>query len=119
MRFQRKQPWLDTGLSMVFSRPVPTDEHVVKIIGLDTSHIPAPAHLVGLHIDRIDQADFFSWAEGDVVRMTRERSRPIQSFACCRRRPARSNCKSCTVRPGWLGEGGGCRVGGSPGCGDG
>ena len=50
-------------------------------MNLATNHIPAPAHLARLHIDKIDRTDFFAWAEGDVVQMTRER---IPSFTVIR-----------------------------------
>jgi transglutaminase-like putative cysteine protease len=49
----------------------------VKIVHLDTNRIPAPLGLARLHIDKVDQPDFFAWAEGEVVQMTRERIPPF------------------------------------------
>jgi transglutaminase-like putative cysteine protease len=67
------KPWINTGLSMVFLQSPADESHVIKVVRLDTNHIPAPTRLKRLHIDKIDQADFFAWADGDVVQMTREK----------------------------------------------
>ena len=77
VQFEDTKPWITTSLPTVFSPPPHTDLHVLKIVNLDTNHIPAPANLARLHIDKIDRTDFFAWAEGDVVQMTRERIPPF------------------------------------------
>ncbi len=74
---ENKKPWISMGLAAVFSQPTHTDLHVIKIVHLDTNHIPAPPRLARLHIDKIDRADFFAWAEGDVIQMTREKIPPL------------------------------------------
>lgn len=75
--FTNHQPWVTGRAPTAFWQPAHEDLHVVKIVHLDTNHIPAPPHLSRLHIDKIDRTDFFSWAEGDVLQMTREKIPPF------------------------------------------
>jgi protein-glutamine gamma-glutamyltransferase len=73
VRNEHGKPWIHTGLLAAFRQSPDDEAHVVKVIRLDTNHIPAPARLGKLHIDKIDRADFFAWADGDIVQMTREK----------------------------------------------
>ena len=49
------------------------ESHAIKVVRLDTSRIPAPLHLTGVHIADVDRADMFGWAQKDVMQMERER----------------------------------------------
>jgi hypothetical protein len=45
------------------------ESHAVKIINLKTNRIASPPHLAAVHIDRVDQVDFFGWTDDGVVAM--------------------------------------------------
>ncbi len=68
----RGKPWLQID--------APTDErfmaspetHAVRVVSLDTSRLPAPNRLVGVHIADVDRVDFFRWAQADILRLDRE-----------------------------------------------
>ena len=66
------RPWLqvprmDEGT--LFAGP---ENHALKIIRLKSNRIPTPNQLLGVHIDKLDRADFFCWAQPDILRMDRE-----------------------------------------------
>lgn len=46
-----------------------TDFHAVKFINLKTVRVPSPPLLDALHIDRLDQADFFAWTNDGQIEM--------------------------------------------------
>ena len=46
-----------------------TELHAVKFINLRSVRIPAPPLLDALHIDRLDQADFFAWTDDGQIEM--------------------------------------------------
>lgn len=64
------------------------DLHVLRIQRLDTNRIPTPWHPIGVHIDRVDQPEFFTWHRDTVLGMPRQslpdstviqlQSRPLQ-----------------------------------------
>ena len=100
IQLENEKPWLTTGLSAAFSQSPHTDLHVLKIVNLDTNHIPSPAHLVRLHIDKIDRADFFAWADGDVVQMTRERVPPLTVIRMASQVPSNEQLQELQKRGG-------------------
>jgi protein-glutamine gamma-glutamyltransferase len=72
------RPWLrpselSRGLEIFRGR----DAHHLKVIQLDTNRIPAPLHLNGVHIDRVEAVDFFQSVPGDIIAMTREQLPPL------------------------------------------
>jgi hypothetical protein len=80
IRSEGGRPWLridhPTQRSAALS---PEETHVLRIIQLKTNRIPTPAHPVGLHIDRVDQRDFYGWTEDDVLELpVREQIPPLQ-----------------------------------------
>jgi hypothetical protein len=47
--------------------------HALRIIRLDTNRIPAPERLTAVHLDHLDRADLFRWAQPGILRMDREK----------------------------------------------
>jgi len=48
------------------------ETHALKIVRMDTNRIPSPTQWLGVHIDKVDRADMFAWAQPGIVRMDRE-----------------------------------------------
>ncbi|MFO1044468.1 MAG: transglutaminase-like domain-containing protein [Planctomycetaceae bacterium] len=68
-----ERPWLRLPRMLaleVYSEP---ELHAIKIIRLDTNRIPSPPELLGIHIDKLDRADFYTWAQPGIVRMDRDK----------------------------------------------
>ncbi|QDT65215.1 transglutaminase-like domain-containing protein [Calycomorphotria hydatis] len=57
-----------------------TEGHTLKIIDLDTAVIPAPLHTRGVHIDKINRADFFKIVHADIPAMDREVLPPLTTI---------------------------------------
>ena len=74
MRTIEGKPWLPVArhpLSNPFlSKP---ENRSLKIINLDTNRIPTPPHATGVHIDQVDRADMFKWAQPGIVQMDRDK----------------------------------------------
>ncbi len=66
------RPWLRIGRSHGYDFFAPPETHAVKVVGLDTNRIPAPSQLLGVHIDQVARADFYRWAQPDVIRLDRD-----------------------------------------------
>lgn len=49
------------------------ETHTLKIIRLDTNRIPTPSQFLRLHIDQVDRADMFGWAQPTVLKMERKK----------------------------------------------
>jgi transglutaminase-like putative cysteine protease len=63
------KPWMHVkcvGMSPVYRGQVP---HALKIINLKTARIPSPPHLTAVHIDKVDQIDFFGWTKDGALYM--------------------------------------------------
>ena len=45
------------------------ERHAVKIINLKTNRYPSPPQLTAVHIDKVDQSDFFGWTNDAVAYM--------------------------------------------------
>jgi transglutaminase-like putative cysteine protease len=67
------RPWLRIERSHAYDFFAPPETHAIKVVGLDTNRIPAPNELLGMHIDEIAEADFYRWAQPDVVRLDRDK----------------------------------------------
>jgi hypothetical protein len=64
------KPWMHLkriGISPVYRGLGP---HALKIINLKTARIPSPPHLTAVHIDKVDQIDFFGWTDDGMLCMT-------------------------------------------------
>jgi transglutaminase-like putative cysteine protease len=46
--------------------------HALRIIHLDSNRIPSPNRLAAVHIDHVNRADFFRWAQPGILRVDRE-----------------------------------------------
>ncbi len=64
------KPWIDVGLSSGWPILRSPQAHAVKFINLKSNRVPAPPLLAALHIDRLDQADFFGWTADGLIEMT-------------------------------------------------
>jgi len=49
------------------------ETHTLKIIRLDTNRIPTPTQFLRLHIDQVDRADLFGWAQPTILKMERKK----------------------------------------------
>jgi transglutaminase-like putative cysteine protease len=66
------RPWLRME-SIVWRESYAAPEtHAVRVIGLRSNRIPTPNRLVGVHVDRLDRADFFAWAQPGLLQIDRE-----------------------------------------------
>lgn len=54
--------------------------HVLKIIDLDSAAIPSPPHVRGVHIDKVDRADFFELAHADIPALDRDAIPPLTTI---------------------------------------
>lgn len=67
------RPWLRTqSASRALGVFAGQETHAIKVINLRTNVIPAPLHLRGLHIDKVDQIDMFSWYGDTILKMNRK-----------------------------------------------
>ncbi|MDB5340730.1 MAG: Transglutaminase-like superfamily protein [Planctomycetaceae bacterium] len=67
-----KQPWLQVPLRDPEDVLASPEAHQLKIINLQTNRIPSPPGLMGIHIDKVDRADMFAWAQESIVKMDRD-----------------------------------------------
>jgi transglutaminase-like putative cysteine protease len=66
------RPWLRLPIGPnleVFATP---ESHALKIVRMETNRIPSPSQLLGVHIDQLNSAEMFKWAQTDVLRMDRK-----------------------------------------------
>ncbi len=71
---ERDKPW--AHLTRVGASPIfrGLEHHALKIINLKTNRFPSPPHVTAIHVDKVDQLDFFGWSGDGVPRMpVRER----------------------------------------------
>jgi hypothetical protein len=45
------------------------ESHAIKIINIKTNRFPSPPHLLAVHVDKVDQEDFFGWSADGVAQM--------------------------------------------------
>jgi protein-glutamine gamma-glutamyltransferase len=70
VKHEGDKPWIDVGLSSGWPILRTSQTHAVKFINLKSNRVPAPPLLAALHIDRLDQADFFGWTADGLIEMT-------------------------------------------------
>ena len=62
-----KRPWLRTAVVSAFDFFAVPESHAIKVVDLDTSCIPTPNELTGVHIDQVAQIDFYRWERPGVI----------------------------------------------------
>jgi transglutaminase-like putative cysteine protease len=67
------RPWLRLPAMRSLDIYGAPETHALKIIRLNTNRVPAPSQLLGIHVDQLDRADFYLWAQPGVVRMDRDK----------------------------------------------
>lgn len=67
------RPWLRTPVGSALEMYGIPESHALKIIRLDTNRVPSPTQFLGVHVDKLDRADFYHWAQSDIVRMDRDK----------------------------------------------
>lgn len=73
MEMLHNRPWLRLPIAAGPDIYAAAETHALKIVRLNSNHIPAPTQLLGIHLDKVNQADMFEWAQPGVVRMDREK----------------------------------------------
>ena len=72
-----KRPWLVfPSIARALDSISTRETHALKVVNLDTSRIPSPAQLRGVHVDLVDDATMFRWSQPGMVSMNRERLPP-------------------------------------------
>ena len=66
------RPWLRPANSDSLALYGLPETHALKIVRMDTNRIPSPTQWLGVHIDKVDRADLFAWAQSGIVKMDRE-----------------------------------------------
>jgi protein-glutamine gamma-glutamyltransferase len=67
------RPWLSwTNFTSTMEYLAAEEPHAVKVVHLKSNRFPAPNHLKGIHIDRLNDVSFFNWDGGDLLRMNRQ-----------------------------------------------
>ena len=66
------RPWIRIPTVSGAGLAVGHDLHLLRIQRLDTNRIPTPWHPLGVHIDRVDQPEFFVWHQETVLGMPRQ-----------------------------------------------
>ncbi|GIW98538.1 MAG: transglutaminase [Pirellulaceae bacterium] len=66
---QHDKPWaylMSVGSSFIHRG---MESHAVKIINLKTNRFPSPPQLTAVHVDKVDQPEFFGWTDDGVACM--------------------------------------------------
>ncbi len=65
----RSRPWLTIDRTTESPALCEPESHMLKIMRLAGNRIPTPAHAIGVHIDKVDQLDFYGWTADDVLQL--------------------------------------------------
>ena len=84
------RPWIRIPNVAGAGLAVGHDLHLLQIQRLDTNRIPTPWHPLGVHIDRVDQPEFFVWHQETVLGMPRQ-SIPDSTVIQLQSRPLKSS----------------------------
>jgi hypothetical protein len=84
------RPWIRIPTVAGAGLAVGHDLHLLRIQRLDTNRIPTPWHPLGVHIDRVDQPEFFLWHQETVLGMPRQ-SIPDSTVIQLQSRPLKSS----------------------------
>lgn len=66
------RPWLRPELAAQHDVYALPETHAIKVAALRSDRIPSPNQLLGVHIDKVEHADFYRWARPDVLRIDGE-----------------------------------------------
>lgn len=66
------RPWLRIESLVARDGYAAPETHALRVVHLRGNRIPLPNRVTGLHIDRLDRADFFRWAQPGILRLDRE-----------------------------------------------
>lgn len=66
------RPWLRIESVVARDGYAAPETHAIRVVHLRGNRIPLPNRVTGLHIDRLDRADFFRWAQPGILRLDRE-----------------------------------------------
>lgn len=78
MNMRDGMPWIEVHRSLQSPAAAPAERHKLQILHLTTSRIPTPVHTTAVHIDKVDQRDFFSWTSDDCLKLEgREKVPPL------------------------------------------
>ncbi|MDX1948049.1 MAG: transglutaminase-like domain-containing protein [Pirellulaceae bacterium] len=64
-----ERPWLEIHRAGQSDSASEDELHTLRVMNLKTRRLPTPAHPTGVHIDKLDRADFFAWTADDVLEM--------------------------------------------------
>lgn len=64
--------WLRVADGVLCDIYGPPEVHALRIIRLKSNRIPSPNRLAAVHIDHVDRADFFEWAQPGILRVDRD-----------------------------------------------
>lgn len=53
------------------------DSHALRVISLDSNRLPAPSHLLGVHIDKVDNRHFFKFEQEGILALNRKKIPPL------------------------------------------
>lgn len=74
LEMQNGKPWAFLTCAGSSSIHCGIESHAAKIINLKTNRFPSPPQLTAVHVDKVDQPDFFGWTDDGVACMpVRER----------------------------------------------
>lgn len=69
LEIQNGKPWANLTGTDSSSTQHGLETHAVKIINLKTNRFPSPPQLTAVHVDKVDQPEFFGWTEDGVACM--------------------------------------------------
>jgi transglutaminase-like putative cysteine protease len=64
--------WLRVADGVLCDIYGPPEVHALRIIRLKSNRIPSPNRLTAVHIDHVNRADFFRWAQPGILRVDRD-----------------------------------------------
>jgi transglutaminase-like putative cysteine protease len=64
--------WLRVADGVLCDIYGPPEVHALRVIRLRSNRIPSPNRLAAVHIDHVDRADFFEWAQPGILRVDRD-----------------------------------------------
>ena len=81
---EREKPWAYFSRLRTSTIHREVEPHAIKFINLETNRFPSPPQLAALHVDRVDQPDFFGWTDDGVAHMPTHERIPQLTVARCR-----------------------------------
>jgi len=66
---EQGKPWAYFDLKGASPIDCGVERHALKVINLKSNRFPSPPRLSAIHVDKVDQADFFGWTDDGVAHM--------------------------------------------------